>query len=526
VIAGKYRVERVVGIGGMGVVVAAHHIHLDERVALKLLLPETLRHPEGASRFLQEARSAVKIKSEHVARVTDVAQLEDGSPYIVMEYLEGMDLSTWLTQYGPMSIDEAVEFVLQACEAIAEAHTLGIVHRDIKPANLFCVKRPDGTPSIKVLDFGISKRDKQDGATAAPGAGRGQAVLGSPLYMAPEQLEPSKGVDARADLWSIGVTVFELVTGRTPFHTETVAEALRALGANKAPPASSLRPDVPAGLDAVIAKCLERDRSQRYASVSELATALADFAPESARASVERIVRTQRAASLSNGATGKDRPQPAPASASRATGATGATGATAAPFGRPVDWSRKTGSSTGAPPPRGDRPTTLTSCEVGEGGTPPPSHAPHALGRWPAGRGVRRTGSRPAVWVGIGVSVCLLVVAAVSTFKGAPPVSAATPANVSVAAPPAATTADEAVAAPAPSATVPTVAVSALPEAPTPVRPSAGHSAPAWNRAPAGGPSTSSLATTSASRTPDCDPPYALDDKGRKHFKAECFLRK
>jgi serine/threonine-protein kinase len=506
VLAGKYRVERVLGIGGMGVVVAAHHIHLDERVALKLLLPETLRHPEGAARFLQEARSAVKIKSEHVTRVTDVAQLEDGSPYIVMEYLEGIDLSTWLTQYGPMPVEQAVDFVLQACEAIAEAHTLGIVHRDIKPANLFCVERPDGTPSIKVLDFGISKYDGHDGAAAA-GAGRSNAVLGSPLYMAPEQLEPSKGVDARADIWSLGVTIFELVTGRTPFQAETVAEAVRALGASAAPLASSVRPDVPPALDRAIAKCLEKEQGRRFVSVSDLAVALAESAPEAAKASVERIIRTQRAASLygSSATAGEERPQRAPAA-------------------RPWD---RTGSTT-AQPARTHQPTTLTSCEVGEA-TPPVSHAPHTLGRWAASPGVRRTGSRPAVWVGIGVSVCLLVVAAVSTFRGTRPVSALASGNTS---PPAsasvAAAGDDVAAPPASGANVPTIAVSALPEAPVPVRPtSAPRSSPTSNRTTASAAGPSPAATTAATpRLPDCDPPYVVDDKGRKHFKAECFLRK
>ncbi len=216
VLAGKYRVDRVLGAGGMGVVVAAHHVHLDERVALKFLLPDALRSPEAVARFVREARAAVKIKSEHVARVTDVGHLENGAPYIVMEYLEGVDLSAWLRQNGPMPIPQAVDFVLQACEAIADAHVLGIVHRDLKPSNLFCIRRTDGQSSIKVLDFGISKI--LNPGTPRPDMTATSALIGSPLYMSPEQMSLSKGVDVRTDIWSLGIILFELITGRTPFE--------------------------------------------------------------------------------------------------------------------------------------------------------------------------------------------------------------------------------------------------------------------------------------------------------------------
>jgi len=191
VLVGKYRVERVLGAGGMGVVVAAHHIQLDEKVALKFLLPEALQNHEAIGRFVREARAAVKIKGEHVARVSDVGQLENGAPYIVMEYLDGIDLAAWLKQRGALPTELAVDFVLQTCEAIAEAHLLGIVHRDLKPANLFCVQRADGQLIIKVLDFGISK-------VTTPGAvghemTRTNAMVGSPYYMSPEQMQSMHG---------------------------------------------------------------------------------------------------------------------------------------------------------------------------------------------------------------------------------------------------------------------------------------------------------------------------------------------
>ena len=296
VLAGKYRVERVLGRGGMGVVVAAHHLQLDEHVALKFLLPGALQNPEAVRRFVNEARAAVKIKSEHVARVIDVGQLESGSPYMVMEYLEGSDLAAWLRQRGVMPVEQAVDFVLQACEAIAEAHTLGIVHRDLKPANLFCIVRPDGQPSIKVLDFGIAK------VTAAgppiPALTSTTAVLGTPMYMSPEQLRVSKSVDARTDIWSIGVILFELLTARPPFEAEGLTDLVLQIATAPALPLRSLRPHVPPGLEQVIATCLQKDRALRYASVADLAMALHGFGSAQARGSVERVLGTLRRAGL------------------------------------------------------------------------------------------------------------------------------------------------------------------------------------------------------------------------------------
>jgi len=178
ILAGKYRIDRVLGAGGMGVVVAAHHLQLDERVAIKFLLPEMLAQQDAVMRFSREARAAVKIKSEHVARVTDVGTLETGAPYMVMEYLEGIDLAE-LVRRGPLPITQAVDFVLQACEAIAEAHALGIVHRDLKPANLFLATLPGGVQSVKVLDFGISKLTGLSASGGQDSATRTKALMGS-----------------------------------------------------------------------------------------------------------------------------------------------------------------------------------------------------------------------------------------------------------------------------------------------------------------------------------------------------------
>jgi eukaryotic-like serine/threonine-protein kinase len=298
ILAGKYRVERVLGVGGMGVVVAAHHIQLDEKVALKFLLPEALGNPEAVARFAREARAAVKIKSEHVARVSDVGTLPNGSPYMVMEYLEGGDLAAWIKQRGALPIEQAVEFVLQACVAVADAHALGIVHRDLKPANLFCIRRSDGQLTIKVLDFGISKMNDVSGV-AAGSVTRTSALMGSPLYMSPEQMRSSKDVDSLTDIWALGIILFELITARPAFLAESVTELAIKVASEPTPAIQSLRADVPAGLAAIVARCLEKDRRRRFANVAELAIALLPFAPKRARASVERISGIIQGAGLS-----------------------------------------------------------------------------------------------------------------------------------------------------------------------------------------------------------------------------------
>jgi serine/threonine-protein kinase len=298
VLAGKYRVERVLGAGGMGVVVAAHHIQLDEKVALKFLLPQALGNPEAVSRFVREARAAVKIKSEHVARVSDVGQLENGSPYMVMEFLDGGDLSEWLKQKGPMPIEQAVDFVLQACVAVADAHALGIVHRDLKPANLFCIRRSDGQLMVKVLDFGISKLTNLSSSGPGMEMTKTSALMGSPLYMSPEQMRSSKDVDATTDIWAIGIILFELLAGKPAFNAESVTELAIKVAGEPPPPLQSFRPDTPPALEAIILRCLEKKRENRYRNVGELAVALAQFAPKRSKVSVDRISGIIQAAGL------------------------------------------------------------------------------------------------------------------------------------------------------------------------------------------------------------------------------------
>ncbi|RYZ07130.1 MAG: serine/threonine protein kinase [Myxococcales bacterium] len=286
VLAGKYRIERVLGAGGMGVVVAARHLDLDEMVAVKFLHQAPLGDGEAAARFLREARAAVKIRSEHVARVIDVGRFDHGAPYIVMEYLQVEDLAA-LVQSGPLEQEDAVDYVLQACDAMVEAHSIGIVHRDLKPANLFLTRRPDASALIKVLDFGISKFEP----TGAPEAAitKTSAVIGSPYYMSPEQLRSAKEVDERTDVWSLGVILFELLAGQPPFQGESLPALLTAIVMAEPAPLRRLRPSVTPGLEAVVLRALQKDRDARYLSVGELAGALADFAPARSRALLEKI---------------------------------------------------------------------------------------------------------------------------------------------------------------------------------------------------------------------------------------------
>jgi serine/threonine-protein kinase len=316
ILAGKYRVERVLGTGGMGVVVVAHHVQLDEKVAIKFLLPAMLRNREVVGRFAREARAAVRIKSEHVARVFDVGTLDSGAPYMVMEYLDGRDLAAWLQRHGPLPIEQAVDFILQTCVAVADAHGLGIVHRDLKPANLFCVRRSDGQLIIKVLDFGISKVTDPSASEADGSMTTTSAVMGSPLYMSPEQMQSAKDVDARTDIWALGIILYELLTGSRPFVGQSFAEiAVRVATASFAP-VHNFRPEVPASLEGVIVKCLEKDKGQRYGNVAELALALADFGSKRSRASVERIVAIIEGSGLTS--TAPPSP-PVPTAATRTT---------------------------------------------------------------------------------------------------------------------------------------------------------------------------------------------------------------
>jgi serine/threonine-protein kinase len=270
VLLGKYRVERVLGRGGMGIVLAARHLDLDELFAIKFLLPDALDSADAVSRFLREARASARLKGEHVAKVHDVGQLETGAPYMVMEHLEGVDMKALVKVRGPLEVEEAATLLLQACDALAEAHAVGIIHRDIKPANLFVTQRPNGTACVKVLDFGISKVVTGDSTDLT----ESRTILGTPLYMSPEQMTRMKDADARSDVWSIGVVLYELVTGVSPFKGESPTEVIVRVLQEEPPPPSQVRAGLPAALDALVMRCLQKRPDRRFQSAQELAEAL------------------------------------------------------------------------------------------------------------------------------------------------------------------------------------------------------------------------------------------------------------
>ncbi|WP_437915041.1 serine/threonine-protein kinase [Sorangium sp. So ce302] len=289
VIAGKYRVDRVVGRGGMGIVVAASHLFLPQRVAIKLLL--STESPALVQRFLREARAVVRLKGEHVVRVFDVGELGSGIPYIVMEYLEGEDLSDVLRARGTLSVVDAADYVLQACLAMAEAHAAGIVHRDLKPANLFLTTTPGGATLIKVLDFGISK--EVPGSTEGVGVSLTQTreMLGSPIYMSPEQMRSSRSVDARSDVWALGALLYRLLVGQPPFEAPALAELVLQVASAEPIPPTALRSDIPPGLEAAILHCLQKDPARRPQTVADLARALVPFATAGGQERAERAAR-------------------------------------------------------------------------------------------------------------------------------------------------------------------------------------------------------------------------------------------
>ncbi|MDB4943591.1 MAG: hypothetical protein JWP97_3125, partial [Labilithrix sp.] len=275
VIAGKYRVEHVLGAGGMGVVVAATHTELDQPVALKFILPHALSGKGNVERFMREARAVVRLKSEHVARVYDVGRHGD-QPFMVLELLEGMDLAKLNKQKGPLPVADSVEYILQACEALVEAHAAGIVHRDLKPQNLFVTRRLNGTPLVKVLDFGIAKAIGP-GAVGQMALTDSAAIIGSPLYMAPEAMRSARTAEVRSDIWGLGVMLFELLGGQLPFDGETMTEVcIRVV--NEAPPdLMVLRPGLDPALVAIVKRCLEKDPDARWHNVAALAAALEPF---------------------------------------------------------------------------------------------------------------------------------------------------------------------------------------------------------------------------------------------------------
>jgi eukaryotic-like serine/threonine-protein kinase len=296
-LAGRYRIGRRLGRGAMGEVRAAEHLLLKELVAVKFMTAERCQDDHAVARFLQEARAVRKIMSDHVVRVLDVAVKDDGVPYIVMEYLEGRDLAAKLATSKRVSVREAATWIIEACEGVGEAHRMGVIHRDLKPANLFLLERPNGTSTVKVLDFGISKSTRvapatMDAANTERSAGLtgARAVLGSPSYMAPEQMDAPHDVDGRCDIWSLGVTLFELVTGEVPFGGHSILQIYTNIRSGDPERWRGKLCAVPRPLAAVIEKCLAVDRNDRFATTAELGAALAPLMTlaNADRAPVER----------------------------------------------------------------------------------------------------------------------------------------------------------------------------------------------------------------------------------------------
>ncbi len=272
-LGGKYQIVRLLGEGGMAFVYEAAHQRLQQRVAIKVLTPEFARDPELVSRFEREARAVARLRTKHVARVMDVDTTPEGVPYIVMEFLEGRDLDAELGARTRLPLGESIDYVLQACAGMLEAHGMGIVHRDLKPANLFLADEREGNGRVvKVLDFGISKVVGE--STRLTGAG---AVMGTVMYMSPEQLRAQPNVDTRADIWGLGVILYELIAGRPPWegHSHQIAAAI----VGQAPPDIRTFVPVPDAVAAALVTMLQRDPARRFPSVREVIAALAPFAP-------------------------------------------------------------------------------------------------------------------------------------------------------------------------------------------------------------------------------------------------------
>jgi eukaryotic-like serine/threonine-protein kinase len=288
----NYAIERVIGCGGAGVVVAARHTRLGQRVALKFLRPDKPRTAEVMRRFVREGQVAARIKSPHVARVLDIGRLPSGEPFLVMEYLEGCDLAALLEARGPLASAEAASYVRQASLGLAESHALGIIHRDLKPSNLFLTLAANGSALVKLVDFGLAEESANQ---SAPELSHTSIDSGSPPFVAPEQLRAERAADAKSDIWALGATLFTLLAGRSPFERPYLSETYLAILSGRVPDLSAVRPDIERPLAAVVERCLARNPEQRFASAAELASVLAPFANQPGRAPAKRAERVQPA---------------------------------------------------------------------------------------------------------------------------------------------------------------------------------------------------------------------------------------
>jgi serine/threonine-protein kinase len=358
VFLGKYRVEEILGVGGMGVVTKCLHMQLGELVAIKMLRKDVLNDSDAVERFMREAQAAAKLKSEYVARVIDVGRFEDNVPYMIMEFLDGHDLGELIDERGSLPVPWATEMMMQAAEALAEAHSIGIVHRDVKPTNLFVTWRPDGSALVKVLDFGIARAPTGTDLKLT----QTQSLLGTPAYMSPEQMRSAHMVDARSDIWSLGTVMYELIEGRRPFEAESFSEMCVKVAVDSPMPMTN----APPALQEVVMRCLTKSPEQRFANMAELGNALRPFMRDSKTAGilVERMHRMIERGGVIDWASGTPVPADSatPAPASTAAGAAGASARASdkpvpaqivqAPRGKPRRRSRASKDATLKGPPR------------------------------------------------------------------------------------------------------------------------------------------------------------------------------
>jgi eukaryotic-like serine/threonine-protein kinase len=447
----------------MGVVFAARHLALDERVAIKVLAPAASEHRDALARLQREARILARVRNEHVVRVIDLGQLEDGAPFMVMEHLTGRDLGSLLEEHGRLGVEAAVSYILQALIALAAAHTNGVVHRDLKPENLFCTRGPDGGWLIKVLDFGISRLERSEAGSASASMTGPSAVMGTPLYMSPEQLRDPRAVDARSDIWSIGVVLYELVTGVAPFSGASLGDIAIKIATEAPPPLAFVEPSLASRLEVVLSRCLRKEREERFANVAQLAQALEPFGPAGCRRLVERVERLAAEA-------------PIYLASDEAS--------SLLPDDNPVT----------APEPDLTPPTS----------TQPLPAAPPAP--WRPGRGQLL----------LGLAVLVASVAAwqlIGSYLGASPVTAAASGLIE---PPPSTE---------PFNDAPRIA-SSVSQPETPLRADAQPTPPPATGEVARAPRATSSARSGAVAKDPCNPPYTLDPQGRKKFRHECFTER
>ncbi|HET7538729.1 MAG TPA: serine/threonine-protein kinase [Polyangiaceae bacterium] len=297
----NYALERVIGCGGAGIVLAARHRRLGQRVALKFLRPDRPRAPEVLERLVLEAQITARIKSAHVTRMLDIGRLPDGEPFLVMEYLEGCDLAALLKARGPLASSDAVAYLRQACAGLTASHAMGIIHRDLKPSNLFLSLAPNGSPLVKILDFGSAEESPRPGTVAGTHErARKPLDMGSPPFAAPEQLRAERPADPKSDIWALGAALFTLLAGRSPFARPYLSETYLAILSGRVPNLTAARPDIERSLAAVVERCLAADPEQRFASAAELSVALEPFVTQAPKAAVSRAAPARPARSKIN----------------------------------------------------------------------------------------------------------------------------------------------------------------------------------------------------------------------------------